>query len=66
MILITLQSFSASLEKKIDDYQYRLDNLVVKINENNLELEKKVDKAYCEEVVDEFRKQVKQLKIDQF
>ena len=47
LILSTLQSFSVrleSLEKKIDDYQNRLHNVELKINQNNLELEKKVEK----------------------
>ena len=67
LILSTLQSFSVrleSLEKKIDDYQNRLHDVELKINQNNLELEKKVDKDNFEEVVDELREQVKQLKID--
>ena len=67
LILSTLQSFSVrleSLEKKIDDYQNRLDNVELKINQNNLDLEKKVDKDNVEKVVDELREQVKQLKID--
>ena len=67
LILSTLQSFSVrleSLEKKIDDYQNRLDNVELKINQNNLELEKKVDKDNFEEVINELREQVKQLKID--
>ena len=58
LILSTLQSFSVrleSLEKKIDDYQNRLDNAELKINQNNLELKKKVDKDNFEEVVDELR-----------
>ena len=46
------------------DYQNCLDNVELKINQNNLELEKKVDKDNFEEVVDELREQVKQLKID--
>ena len=67
LILSTLQSFSVrqeSLEKKIDDYQNRLDMVEFKINQNNQELEKKVDKDNFEEVVNELREQVKQLKID--
>ena len=36
----------------------------LKINQNNLELEKKVDKDNFEEVVDELREQGKQLKIN--
>ena len=67
LILSTLQSFSVrleSLEKKIDDYQNHLHNMELKINQNNLELEKKVDEDNFEEVVDELREQVKQLKID--
>ena len=47
LILSTLQSFSVrleSLEKKIDDYQNRLHIVELKINQNNLELEKKVKK----------------------
>ena len=39
LILSTLQSFSVRLEfleKKIDDYQNRLDNAELKINQNNL------------------------------
>ena len=41
LFLSTLQSFSVrleSLEKEIDDYQNRLDNVELKINQNNLEL----------------------------
>ena len=67
LILSTLQSFSVrleSLEKNISDYQNRLDNVELKIDQNNLELEKKVDKDNFEEVVDELCEQVKQLKID--
>ena len=67
LILSTLQSFSVrleSLEKKIDDYQNRLDNVELKINQNNPDLEKKVDKDNVEKVVDELRELVKQLKID--
>ena len=67
LILSTLHSFSVrleSLKKKIDDYQNRLDNVELKINQNNLELEKKGDKDNFEEVINELREQVKQLKID--